>query len=118
MTLTYDIPWYVILAVVILAWWLVRKLMAPKNSEIEEWKKRDPLILDVRTPDEFARGSVPGAINIPVQELESNLPEEGRPILCFCLSGGRSGTATSILKSKGYEVLNVGSFGNAKKHLG
>ena len=70
-----------------------------------------PFVLDVRTAEEFAGGHVPGAVNIPVQELEGRLSEieaqrEGMAVICA--SGGRSRAASELLASKGFrEVKNV-----------
>lgn len=68
------------------------------------------LLLDVRTPQEFAVGHVPGAKNIPVQELAQRLAELGAPrrVVVYCRSGGRSASATEILRQAGHDVLDVG----------
>ncbi len=69
------------------------------------------LLLDVRTPEEFHSGHVPQAVNIPVQELAYRLRECGptrQPIVVYCRSGGRSASASQILKQAGYEVRDIG----------
>ncbi len=80
-----------------------------------------PLLLDVRTKGEFAGGSVPGAVNIPVQELETRLGElreKNRQIVVFCRSGARSGMAKSVLERSGFgSVVNGGSWQNVKRFL-
>jgi len=73
------------------------------------------LLLDVRTPDEFRDRHLDGANNIPVQELASRVGELGardRPIVVYCRSGARSASAATLLKSAGYEVLDIGGMGN------
>ena len=81
----------------------------PDTSQVEvnlpEYR-RDCIILDVREPDEFARGHVPGAINIPLGSIEKRIGElsKERKILAICLSGRRATVASGILKSKGYVV--------------
>ncbi len=64
------------------------------------------LILDVRTADEFAAGHVPGAVNVPHDQLASRLGElEGekdRPVVVYCERGGRAGKAASVLLEAGY----------------
>lgn len=64
------------------------------------------LVLDVRTPGEFASGHIPGAVNIPHTELSSRLDEIGadrhREIVALCKSGGRAATAEKILEEAGY----------------
>lgn len=72
-------------------------------------------LVDVRTPEEFADGHLPGAINIPVQDLERRIDELGpkeRPIVLYCRSGMRSGRAARQLSSAGFvAVHNLGSIG-------
>lgn len=65
------------------------------------------LLIDVRTPAEFASGHIAGAVNIPVESLQSRLSEvpNGQPIVVYCRSGNRSAQAASILASAGYENL-------------
>lgn len=72
-------------------------------------------LVDVRTPAEFADGSVAGAVNIPLDKLETRLSEfEGKQsIIVFCRSGARSTQAKSLLDSKGIKgVLNGGTWNN------
>jgi phage shock protein E len=68
------------------------------------------LLLDVRTPGEFADGHVQGALNIPVQELEARVAEldASRPVVVYCRSGNRSGTAAGMLRARGFEVTDLG----------
>jgi rhodanese-related sulfurtransferase len=70
-------------------------------------------LVDVRTPDEFTAGHLPGAINIPVQDLERRMAEleaKEKPIVLYCRSGFRSGSAARMLKRAGYaEVHDLGS---------
>ncbi len=65
-------------------------------------------LVDVRTADEFARGHLPGAINIPVDELRERLNELSteQPVVVYCQVGQRGYLATRILKQSGYEVRN------------
>ena len=65
-------------------------------------------ILDVRTPQETARGILPGAVRIPIQEIEQRfeeIPRDGRPTLIYCAGGQRSAAACEFLSQKGYENL-------------
>ncbi len=71
-----------------------------------------PLLLDVRTPDEFSAGHVANAVNVPVSELAGRLDElaEHRqdPIYVICHSGGRSARAAALLRDAGFEApINV-----------
>lgn len=77
---------------------------------------RGALILDVRSPAEFASGHVEGAVNIPVDVLSSRLSQVGpttRPVVLYCRSGARSASAASMLRQAGYtEVADVGAMSN------
>ncbi len=72
------------------------------------------LIVDVRTPQEFADGHYPGSINIPLSEINDRIAEFGnkdKPIVVYCRSGNRSGKAKSILEGQGFtKVINGGAF--------
>ena len=66
-----------------------------------------PLILDVRTPEEYEAGRVPGAINIPHTELAARLDELGpgardHEVMVYCESGGRAAVAEALLRDAGY----------------
>jgi len=69
-----------------------------------------PFLLDVRTPKEFASGHIPGAVNIPVDDLRSRLVElpHDREIAAYCQVGQRGYLATRILRQKGYSASNIG----------
>lgn len=69
------------------------------------------LILDVRTPEEFAEGHVPGARNIPVAELESRAKELAGVdhLYVYCRSGGRVRASAGILSHAGIDSLRIGS---------
>ena len=75
------------------------------------------LIVDVRTPEEFAQGHFPGAINIPheqiVEGLRSRQIEASEPVILYCRSGNRSGKAERALHAEGYvSARNAGSLDN------
>ena len=67
-------------------------------------------LLDVRTPQEFASGHIPGAVNIPVDDLRSRLGEllRDRKIAAYCQVGQRGYLATRILLQAGFSATNVG----------
>jgi NADPH-dependent 2,4-dienoyl-CoA reductase/sulfur reductase-like enzyme/rhodanese-related sulfurtransferase len=69
-----------------------------------------PFLLDVRTPQEFASGHIPGSVNIPVDELRSRLDEVPRnqPIAAYCQVGQRGYLATRILMQSGMSAMNIG----------
>jgi len=67
------------------------------------------LLLDVREPAEFAAGHAPGAVLVPLGELEARhgeLPRD-RPIVCVCRSGSRSAFAAEALVAAGYDAVNL-----------
>lgn len=68
-----------------------------------------PFILDVRTSEEFAAGSLPAAVNIPVDELRDRLHElpRNREIVAYCQVGQRGYIATRILLHADFEVRNL-----------
>ena len=70
------------------------------------------VIVDVRTAEEFHAGHVPGAKNIPVQEIKARLQELGAkdtPLVLYCRSGARSGVVAAELRSLGYtNIKDIG----------
>lgn len=84
-------------------------------SAEEAWNlviKNPPLLLDVRTSNEYSRGYIKGAVLIPLQELQDRAGEleqyQNQPILIYCATGNRSTTASKILLDQGYkDVMNM-----------
>ena len=72
----------------------------------------DAVLLDVRTPKEYAEGHIPGSKNVPLQELDqvlSVVEKKETPLFLYCRSGARSGQAASLLQRMGYtQVKNIG----------
>ncbi|RLS56053.1 MAG: CoA-disulfide reductase [Planctomycetota bacterium] len=68
------------------------------------------LLIDVRTAAEFGQGHLPGAVNIPVDELRDRLAElsRDRDLAVYCQVGQRGYLATRILLQSGYRVRNIG----------
>jgi rhodanese-related sulfurtransferase len=71
-------------------------------------------VVDVRTPQEFAEGHVPGALNVPHDEIARRAEEIGPPstkVVVYCRSGRRSAVAAQALEKLGYrQVYDLGSF--------
>lgn len=67
------------------------------------------LILDVRTPEEYAHGHVPGAVNIPFDKIDGRINEllasKDKDVVLYCHSGGRAAIAAQTLKAKGFARL-------------
>ena len=79
---------------------------------------KDMFLVDVRTPTEFGNGTLPGALNIPVDVLRERVGElpEGRKIAVMCQVGMRGHVATRILRELGYDAVNVkGGYAMSKK---
>lgn len=77
------------------------------------------LVLDVRTPTEFAEGHLDAAVLVPVQEVTRRIAEieqmtdgdKSQPIVVYCASGGRAGQAKELLLEAGFtSVTNAGGY--------
>lgn len=83
------------------------------KGELSQLIKGGAFLVDVRTPEEFAEGSVAGAVNIPLSEVPNQLKQfEGKKnIVVFCRSGNRSGKVKNILEQNGFKnVFNGGTW--------
>lgn len=77
-------------------------------SQTQELRNSGYQLIDVRTPSEFANGAIPGAINIPVDEIRERVAEiKKEPILVNCQVGQRGHTATMLLKELGFDATNL-----------
>lgn len=96
---------------------LVAKTNGFKSVGVKEFAKyiQNPkvVLLDVRTPAEYAEGHIPGTdFNIDVLEddyaevVTEKIPED-RPVALYCRSGNRSKKAARILAEKGYKVVEL-----------
>jgi molybdopterin/thiamine biosynthesis adenylyltransferase/rhodanese-related sulfurtransferase len=96
-----------------------RELLNAAKADIREIDPADVAarldhftLLDVREPDEYDQGAVPGAIHVPRGQLEFNvegrLPDKNAPIAVYCAGGVRSAFATKTLQELGYtDVVSV-----------
>jgi phage shock protein E len=78
-------------------------------------------IVDVRTKGEYLQGHIRGSINIPLNNLQSNLSKlhKEKPVITCCASGMRSASAASVLKSKGFtQVHNGGGWMSLRNKIG
>ncbi|WP_233251991.1 rhodanese-like domain-containing protein [Limnohabitans sp. Jir72] len=81
------------------------------------------MIIDVRSPGEFATGHVRGSVNIPLdrfaQVIAEAVPDKSAPVILCCASGGRSGMACNYMQRMGYQqVSNGGSAGAVSMQFG
>jgi rhodanese-related sulfurtransferase len=91
------------------------------NEAVKMMKdEKNYIILDARRPDEFAEGHIPGAINIPNEEIGTTdiaeLPNKSQLILVYCRSGRRSKEASEKLVKLGY--TNIVEFGGILDYKG
>ncbi|MEQ1917829.1 MAG: rhodanese-like domain-containing protein [Elusimicrobiota bacterium] len=86
------------------------------RSRLPELLRRGAVVVDVRSPSEYASGARPGSLNIPLGELGGRLKEldASKPVVVCCASGTRSGMAAALLARNGFkEVVNAGPWTNA-----
>lgn len=92
------------------------------NAGVDEFRNTpNAVLLDVRTQDEYKNGHIEGSINIPLQNIYSAqtiITDFNKPIFVYCLSGGRSAQAASVLKSMGYKnVENIGGINSFRGEI-
>jgi rhodanese-related sulfurtransferase len=81
------------------------------GQEVKKRMEQNPkgVVLDVRTPAEFAEGHIPGAVNLPVDEVkakvEALIADKQTAIVVYCRSGARSARAMKIMKELGFETV-------------
>jgi len=80
-----------------------------KSIDVHQLRARENVpLIDVREEDEFARGHVPGAVNLPMSTIGSRLdelPEDAFDVICQV--GGRSARVAEALEARGHDVTNV-----------
>lgn len=98
---------------------IFRNLMSSTSDvELKEIVKGGAFLVDVRSKSEFASGSVNGAVNIPVDQIQNQINKfkNKKNIVVFCRSGARSSQAKSILERNGIEnVYNGGTWNNVQQ---
>ena len=114
-----NIIFIIIIVIGITMFGLFKNLFGQQdNSQLKEVLADNAFLVDVRTPSEFASGSVKGAVNIPLDKVSGQLPKfkNKKHIVVFCRSGNRSGQAKSILEKNGFNnVVNGGTWNNVQK---
>ena len=109
-----------IVAVILAAFLMFSKGGQISTKDAAAYLKRGALVIDVRSPGEFNSGHLTNAINIPLDEIETavpqRVPDKSRVLLLHCASGMRSGMAQKKLIRLGYtNAFNLGSYGRAEK---
>jgi phage shock protein E len=106
----------IVLAVGLIALGLLRRRLIgggaiASGRRIQELIDAGALVVDVRTPEEFAEGHAAGALNIPLDEIVQRSDELGEPsrqIVLYCGTGNRSGQAIARLRRKGFRAMTNG----------
>ena len=82
------------------------QLIGPQEY-VQQFSQDDHLLIDVRTPEEYVGGHIPGTINISVETLADRLDEvpTDETLVVYCRSGNRSATAANILVENGYQPV-------------
>ena len=78
------------------------------------------IVVDVRSPGEFASGHGKGSINIPLDKIDNQtnkLKKKNKPIITVCMSGARSGSAKRKLEAAGIEAYNGGNWNSLASKL-
>lgn len=94
--------------------WRALRFRAVKKR-LPELLRQGAVVIDVRGPAEFASGSSPGSLNIPLSELAARLSslDPGKPVVVCCASGARSAAAGAILRKNGFKIVfNAGPWRN------
>ena len=81
------------------------------------------ILLDVRSPEEYASGYLQGALNIPHDQIEAEIaavvPDKSAQVILYCRSGRRANTALETMRAMGYaNVSNYGGLEDAQERLG
>ena len=93
----------------------VRAENAEERVAINALSLPDAVLIDVRTPEEFAQGALPGARQIEFEQIAEQIsaiaPDKSQPVILYCRSGRRSGIAMKTLNEMGYHnVINAGGY--------
>lgn len=74
-------------------------------------------LVDVRSPQEFAQGAIPGSKNIPLQTIQmaKEALDASKPVIVYCVSGARSSQAQMYLENMGFN--SVHNLGSIQKYL-
>lgn len=102
--------WALLLAMPVLLWATDPDTTLSQAELMERLNAgRAPILVDVRTPQEYRNGHVPGAINIPVQELDARVGELGvyrdTELVLYCETGMRAGHAERMLQQQGFTQI-------------
>jgi rhodanese-related sulfurtransferase len=95
----------------------IKKLVG-SGVDLSKKMSEGAIIVDVRSPQEYAGGHVKGSKNIPLDKISGEIEaikKWNKPVITCCASGMRSGSAASILKNNGVEAYNAGPWQKADR---
>jgi rhodanese-related sulfurtransferase len=102
-----------VIAAVFVGLTVFKRMGQVAGPQARELVKNGAKLVDVRTAGEFATVHLPGALNVPLNELAAKAATLGprdKPVILYCASGTRSAMARSVLKGQGFtQVFNLGS---------
>ena len=114
--------WTLLLIVggVIAVVFVLKRMSLVSPDAARERLQQGALVVDVRSAEEHRSRHLPGAVNIPLGELQESLPrrvtDKNQVLLLHCRSGTRSGIAKRQLKGMGYQnAFNLGSYARAQQ---
>lgn len=91
----------------------LKQLLFGNEVDYKSMLAQGAVILDVRSPEEFATGHIEGAINLPLPTLGKHiqaLKQAKKPVITCCASGMRSANAAAQLNKTGIEAVNGGGW--------
>jgi len=109
-----------VIAAIIVMVFLLKRTSEISTAEALEQLKKGAVLVDVRSPGEYNAEHLPGAINLPLDVVETavpqRVPDKSRVLLLHCQSGVRSAMALRKLRAMGYtNAFNLGSLARARE---
>jgi rhodanese-related sulfurtransferase len=85
------------------------KKLDPQNFDIKLKETKEAILIDVRTPDEYAQGHLANALSIDIyaNDFKSRLSklDKTKPVFVYCKAGSRSGSAVDIMEDLGFKEI-------------
>jgi len=107
-----DVLSFIVPAVLIVGFIAFKRLGQIKPEDARRMVQEGAVLVDVRSAGEFSSGHLPGALNVPLQELGAKVGKlcpKDKPIILYCASGTRSSMARGVLKRLGFtQAHNLG----------
>jgi phage shock protein E len=108
--------WHLALGIGV-GYFLFRRFLINK-ADYRKLVNEGAMVIDVRSPTEFAQGHIAQSRNIPLGDLQAALPQlMGKTVIAVCASGMRSGNACAQMKRAGITCYNGGSWGSLNRQL-